>query len=61
MTCSTRVWLTSGTIAVLELTSASLSPFVLLFSLTGSDMVADVDGVRAGWYFEVNEVWADEW
>ena len=57
----TKGWLTSGTLAVLELTSASMSPFVLFLSITGSDIVAKVDGVRVDWSLEVNEVWGDEW
>ena len=55
--CPTRGWLTSGTIAVLELNSTSLSPFVL----NGSEMVADVDGVRLERSLEVNDVRGDEW
>lgn len=35
----------SGIVDVLELNSVSEFPFVLVFTLTGSDMVADVEGV----------------
>ena len=54
--CPTRVWITLGTNVVLELTSTSLSSFVFLFVLTGSKMVADVDGVRVERSLEVNDV-----
>ena len=59
--CPTKGWLTLGTIAVLELNSASVSPFVLFLTFTRSEIVVEVDEVRVDWSLEVNEVWGDEW
>ena len=52
--CPTGCWLTSGTIALLELTSTLVSPFLFLLVLSGSEMFANVGGVQVQRCLEVN-------